>query len=178
MAQRPGLTEDTFLKFLFSPAKNPLPTGIRKRKLVGTKGRNKGRLAAYNRMTGANQELLRRSGLREQYLTGEANLSDARQSLRNTAVRRGLAKPLRQPTPSPTRNLDDIVAGYVYRTLTGDKRPKVNYNNIRRNITHLPTNVKPAVTNWTAGKIKAYGADNTNIVTNSQGKDVNPLWYH
>lgn len=177
MAKRPRLSDDSFLKHLFSPAKNPLPTGIRKRSLKGTRGRDKARLAAYNRMSGANQELLKRSGLREAYLKGDASLQDAKHALRPEAVRRGIAKGLRPVLPTPGRSLDDQVAGYVYRTVTGDRRPTVNYNTIRKNVTHLPPGVKPDVLNWTPGKIKAYAADTANVI-DVDGTQINPLWYH
>lgn len=178
MAKRPKLSEDSFLKHLFAPSKNPLPSGIRKRKLVGTKGRTKRRLAAYNRMSGANQELLQRAGLRDEYLAGNATLSDARRTLRTTAVEKGIAHPLRQPvTGGPSRSLDDLVAGYVYRSMTGDLRPTVNYDHIRSNITHLPPNVKPNVLKWSPGKIKAYASNDENKVWNGN-THINPLWYH
>lgn len=177
MARRPKLSDDTFLRYLFSPAKNPLPTGIRKRNLTSAKGRSKNRLAAYNRMSGANQELLRRSGLREEYLKGEASLKDARAVLRSHAVGKGIAKPPRVSISLPGRSLDDQVAGYVYRTLSGDRRPNVNYLSIRTHITHLPPVVKPDVLHWSAGQMKAYAADPENAVS-VNGQNINPLWYH
>src|ERR1700750_76770 len=99
MAKRPGLSEDSFLAHLFSPAKTPLPSGIRKTKLKGTKGQSKGRVAAFNRMTPFKQEMLKRAGLRDQYLRGNASLADAKKALRPKAESKGLAKILRPRLP-------------------------------------------------------------------------------
>lgn len=178
MARRPKLSEDSFLKFLFAPSKNPLPTGLRKQKLVGTKGRSKSRLAAYNRMSAANQELLKRSGTRDAYLRGETSLQQARYDIRPQAIAKGIAKPLRPPASTPERSLDERVAGYVYRSLThGAGRPRVNGNKIRQRVPHLPADVKPRVLKWTPTQIRAYGADDSNKVMIGK-TEVNPLWYH
>src|ERR1700754_1914508 len=95
MAQRPGLSDETFLAHVFKPSRNPKPTGLRKTTLKGTHNRSKKRLAAFNRMSAVNQHILSASGQREQYLRGEANLADAKRALRTKAVDRGIVKPLR-----------------------------------------------------------------------------------
>lgn len=91
--------QEAFLAFLFNPKRKPKPTGLRARPLKGLKGgRKAGRLAAYNRMSAVNQELLKQSGLRDEYLRGEFSLKEARAKLRDRAVNLGLAKPTR-PRP-------------------------------------------------------------------------------
>ena len=92
---------ESFLAYLFNPKKSPKPKGLRARPLKGLKGgRKAGRLAAYNRMSAINQELLKQSGLRDEYLRGEFSLKEARTKLRDHAVNLGLAKPTR-PKPAP-----------------------------------------------------------------------------
>jgi hypothetical protein len=95
--KRPRLSTDSFLKHVFSPSKNPLPTGLRKTTLSGLKGgRKKTRLASFNRMPAKNQAILDRAGMREAYLRGDATLGDAKGILRQEAIGKGLAKPVRQ----------------------------------------------------------------------------------
>jgi hypothetical protein len=177
MARRPKLSDDSFLKHLFAPSKNPLPTGLRKTTLVGTKGRSKGRLAAYNRMSAKNQEILKRAGTRDAYLRGETSLSESRKVIRQQAVSKGIAKPLRIPAPNPARSLDNRIAGYVYRSMTQvAQRPVVNGPAIEKRVPYLPSDVKRQVLNWTPSQIRAYAADNENMVTIGT-KQFNPLWY-
>jgi hypothetical protein len=177
MAKRPALTEDSFLQHLFSPKRNPLPSGIRKRPLTAGHGRAKGRVASYNRMSGASQEILRRSGMRDAYLAGSATLTDAKKSLRVTAVRKGFAKPLRAKlAPSKPISLDAL-AGHIVRTLrTAGK--EYDDGAIYDNLHYLPPDMVPEVRKWDYGRIKAYAGDRDNWVIAQDGSDVNPLWYH
>lgn len=98
MAKRPALTEDSFLKHIFSPKKNAQPTGLRKRTLSGLKGRKKARLTAWNKMPATNQAILDRTGNREAYLRGEVSIADAKRQLRLKAVDKGFVKPLKGAT--------------------------------------------------------------------------------
>ena len=177
---RHKLSEESFLKHLFSPAKNPLPTGLRRSKLVGTKGRVKGRLASYNRMSAKSQEILRSSGLRDKYLAGEASLGDAKKTLRVKSVEKGWSKPLKpKATPASTHaldTLDKLNAGYIIRTLiTAGK--EVHQPTVVRNSARLPVGDKLQVRKWDYNRIAAYAASADNNVV-IDGKSVNPLWYH
>lgn len=184
MAKRPALTEDSFLLHLFAPKKNALPTGIRKRAIAFTPGRTKGRVAAYNRMSGSSQEILRRSGLRDAYLKGTVRLTDARKALRDTAVSKGLAKPLRpRKGKAPAGpSLDGLVAMHVARTLAQNSYP-VGPKFYQR-VGYLPEELKPSVLNWSLSQIRAYaGEDNPARDADDElviidGQPFNPLWYH
>lgn len=100
MARRPRYTLDTFLKHIFSPSKNPQPSGLRKHVLSGLRGgRSKARLNAFNKMPAKNQAILDRAGMRDAYLRGDAKLADAKRVLREQAVQKGFVKPLRPRTP-------------------------------------------------------------------------------
>lgn len=178
--KRPSLTEDSFLRHLFSPKKNPLPTGLRARAIAFTKGRKKARVASYNRMSAKSQELLKRSGLRESYLKGEASLSDAKAVLRNTAVNKGFARPSRTPkatTISRSSSLDVAVAAHVIRELRDSGR-HVNPDHVHRNVRFLPEDVKDQARKWGVGQIRAYAGDESNRVeVDFQDAPYNPLWY-
>jgi hypothetical protein len=182
MAKRPSLSDQSFLGYVFSPKKNPLPSGIRKSRLVGTQGgRTKGRLAAYNRMSPANQELLKRAGTRDAYLKGEGTLADARRTLREKAVQLGIAKPLR-PRPPKTGNfiirtdLDKRVAGYLKQTLI-DAGASINPRTIDANVPFIPDQVLPDVLGWDYGQIKYAARQGSEYVTVIDGKTRNLFWY-
>jgi hypothetical protein len=180
MAKRPALSEDSFLKHLFSPKKNPLPTGIRKTTLKPAKGRTKARVAAFNRMSPANQELLKRAGLREAYLQGKASTKDAKSALRTIAVSKGHAKPLRSKgkaaPASPLSSLDAQVALHVIRTLRSDGL-SVDDDRIIKYTPYVPEDDKTSLLNASSGRIRAYASDRNNLVI-VDGQEVNPMWYH
>ncbi len=180
MAKRPALSEDSFLKHLFSPKKNPLPTGIRKTSLKAAKGRSKARVAAFNRMSPANQELLKRAGLREAYLQGHATTKDAKSALRRIAVDKGHAKPLRGK-PAPVRklgsDLDARVAAHIVSTLRKTGNMNVDAGRIHHHVPYMPDEDKATASKWSSGKIRAYAADSDKVIE-IEGQQVNPLWYH
>lgn len=180
--KRPGFTEDSFLSHLFSPKKNPLPTGIRKQKLAFSKGRTRARVAAFNRMSNANQQMLKMAGLRDKYLTGDASLKDARGKLRETAVAKRIAKPLRRkagPVTGPVRTkLDDMIAAHVIKTVRDagkvvDARRVDHYSPYMSDDDKLDMGNRP----WDYAKIKAYAGDKRNEIV-IDDRVVNPLWYH
>lgn|SRR6478735_5028854 len=180
MTKRPPLSEDSFLKHLFSPKKNLLPTGIRRRPLAFAKGRTKARVASYNRMSATSQEVLRRSGMRDAYLKGEGTLSDAKRALRGKAVEKGFAKPLKPKLRlgAPYESaLDNRVAAHVAKTLRTTGR-NVNVHRLAVGVKHLPHDVKPEVEYWTVGQIRAYAGDSENLVIiPGYAHPINPLWY-
>lgn len=117
MAKRPALTEESFLAHLFSPKKNALPTGLRARPLAAAKGRKAARVTAYNKMPALKQEVLKRSGLRDAYLKGEATFVQAKAVLCPKAVEKGVARPIRvrkAKAPVVVRN-DRARAGSIAR---------------------------------------------------------------
>lgn len=173
---RPVLSQESFLRHLFSPAKHKLPTGIKHTKLVGVRGgRSRLRLAAFNRMSARNQEVLRQAGMRDKYLTGDATLADAKRQLRLIAFHKGYRKPRRTPV-TPTSNLDAANAGHLYRAMSMAHKP-VDERAIRRNISHLPAGMKPDFQKWSDTQIRAYASDDENLVPVG-GRMINPVWYH
>jgi hypothetical protein len=93
MPKRPPLSTESFLASVFRPSKNPRPVGLRKHTVANTTKRRTSRVRSYNRFDAVKQEILDRTGNREKYLRGEVSLADARQQLREDAVRRGIARP-------------------------------------------------------------------------------------
>jgi hypothetical protein len=180
MAKRPALNDTSFLGHLFSPKKNPLPAGIRKTHLSGTRGgRTKARLAAFNRMSPTSQELLRRSGKRESYLKGETSLSEAKASLRQAAVSLGVAKPLpkRKNTGRVTRTALDIkVAAYITETVRNAGRP-VNQARVDENVVFIPDDVIGDVPKWDYGHIKYAARKGSEYEIDVEGMKRNGFWY-
>ncbi len=178
MAKRPALSEDSFLKHLFSPKRNLLPTGIRKRALAFTAGRSKARVAAYNRMSATSQEILRRSGTRDAYLAGTSTLADARKALRSTAVEKGFARGVKARVKAASRDthLDDRVASYIARQLI-DAGKQISYPVLRKNIVIAPQDELAGMIHWDAARITAYGSDGSKTII-IDAKERNPLWYH
>ncbi len=178
MAKRPALTDDSFLQHIFSPKKNPLPVGLRKRPITFVKGRTKGRVSSYNRMSATNQELLKRSGFREAYLKGDASLADAKRELRKTAVSKGIAKPLKGKVAArrPGTNLDLLVASHIVKELRDSGYP-VNTDAVYKRVKYMKDGDKEKAEKWKTGQIRAYGGDDANMVE-ADGERFNPLWYH
>lgn len=178
--KRPKLTEESFLRHIFSPKKNPLPVGLRARPLVAGKGRNKGRVASYNRMSASSQEILKRSGLREAYLKGDISLSAAKSALREKAVERGIAKPLRakksQEVRSRRASLDAFIASRIVQKISS-RKPDFNARNLAKRLVHLPEKDQIKARTWEIEDIVRYAADPENVIT-VDGQTFNPLWYN
>lgn len=176
---RPKLTEDNFLKHLFSPKKHLLPTGLRKRPVTASKGRTRARVAAYNRMSAKNQEVLYRSGQRDAYLAGTGNLKDARITLRDRAVDKGFAKPLRNARGKGTVEIGytqaQLVVSHVIQSLRGAGKT-VNADRVAKHVPHMKPSDLALARKWTVGKIKHYASDSDNEVI-IEGERFNPLWY-
>lgn len=94
MPKRPRLTDESFLKSVFQPSKNAIPAGIRKSSVKSNGGRKASRVRSYNGLSAQNQEILRRTGNRDQYLKGTVSLADAKRQLRQEAVKAHIVKPL------------------------------------------------------------------------------------
>lgn len=179
--KRPALSAASFLKHLFAPKTNPLPTGIRKRALKGAKGQSKARIAAYNRMSGASQEILRMSGMRDQYLKGEASLADAKKGLRQQAVSKGYAKPTKNDIQKArldkhVSSAAHVVAKTVAKLRDGGK--EVNPANMLRRMAALDDASLGYISNLPYEEIRRYAADKDQMITLPDGTQFNPLWYH
>ena len=173
MANRPVFSIGSFLKHLFSPSKNPKPTGIRKVKLTSTKGRDRKRVASFNRMSATNQKALTESGQREEYLKGEVSFREAKTMLRYEAQSRGIVK----ASPSAQRTtLDMMIASHLIHTVRAAGKP-VNPRSVAKNIRHLdqPT---PAMLNWNYGDFLDAARDDDYVTEDANGEARNPFWYH
>lgn len=184
MPRRPQLSDTSFLGYIFSPKKNPKPSGLRKIHLSGTKGgRNKGRLAAFNRMSPASQELLKRAGLREEYLRGQASLGQAKGILREEGVRLGVARPSRTSTNRPYQSytsrtsLDIRVAAHLKSVIRSADKP-LNTFTVDRNAPLIPVNDLSDVLGWDYSQVKYAGRPASEYELVVEGKRVNPFWYH
>lgn len=182
--RRPTLSNNSFLGFLFRPSKNPLPTGLRKTTLRGTADRNPRRLRAYNKMTAAQQEVLRRSGQREQYLKGETTLAKAKASLRGAAIQLGIAKPLkpkrapaRDTSPEGRRDRLEAMIQYHLRAVIVDEGLPWNQQTSDEEIAFLDP--ETMMLSWDYGQVKYAGQQGSEYeVVGADGKTHNPFWYH
>lgn len=185
MPKRPTLTDSSFLGYLFKPSKNKQPTGLRKTSLTGRTGRNPRRLRAYNKMTAAQQETLKRAGQRDAYLKGESTLADAKRALRQTAVNLGIAKPVRSRTkPAPAREsrpedrrarLDAMIQKHL-RTVIVDAGRQWNQETSDAEIVYLEPETD--MMDWTYGQVSYAGRRGSEYETFVDGKLHNPFWYH
>lgn len=183
--RRPILSDTSFLAHLFSPKKNPQPTGIRKKTLKGLKGQSKSRVAAFNRMSPVNQELLKRSGLRDLYLRGDASLTDARRSVRPRAVEYGVARPLaanrpvlRVPRPMTHREqVNAQVARHIKRTLA-DSNKRFNAVKISERVPRIPDYIVEFVGDWDYHQISDAARKGSPFDVIEDGEiTFNPFWY-
>lgn len=181
MAQRPALTDSSFLNFLFHPKKASQPTGLRKSKLASAKGRNPRRLRAYNNLTAVQQETLKRSGQREAYLKGETTLAKAKAALRPTAVNLGIAKPVKtRQTATPVTDrrarLDAMIQQHL-RTVIVDAGQLWNQATSDAEMVYLdPDN---GMLGWDYGQVKHAGRRGSEYeVVGPDHKTHNPFWYH
>jgi hypothetical protein len=205
MARRPALTDGSFLSHIFSPKKNPLPTGIRHRKIVSTKGRVKARVNAYNKMPAKNQEVLARTGQRDAYLRGETTLVQARSKLRETAIKLGVAKPVksrggkRVDTRTQDRKLTELaVLQWGVKNLTvndrADFRGSANVETMSRMIPFMTdAQLDEVITpGFTVGRWRYYASQaqarmagwsddkkaDKYITVDDQGNPLSPYFYH
>jgi hypothetical protein len=183
MARRPHNSEHNFLAHIFGPKRNPKPVGLRKTHLSGVKGgRTKARLAAFNRMSPVNQEILRRSGMREEYLRGESKLGDAKLKLREIGVRLGVAKPtaaMRANVPAHliVTPLDRLVAAHLKRTIRAEGR-QLNPQHVDENVVYASQTDLGMALQWDYPDFKYAGRKGSEYELSVNGKTVNPFWYH
>lgn len=183
--RRPKLNDSNFLAHLFAPKKNPLPTGLRKRDVKGGKDAKATRVRSYNKFSAAQQEVLKRTGLRDAYLAGNTSLADAKRTLRLKAVDAGIVKPLKSRirTATPTVGRDDGWEVFHHlNTLNGlesKKDPRtigklVNYMTgaQREKALRMKTQTDIVI----AARVKA--RDDSSDYVLLDGKEVNVFWYH
>jgi hypothetical protein len=178
MQKRPTLSEDSFLAHLFSPKKNPLPTGLRARPIAQAKGRRVARVNAYNKMPALKQEVLKRTGLRDAFLKGDVTYTDAKKWLRDTAVHKGIVKPTRVRQPKPNRRISrrEAIEGLYAQHILHQLR--------QAGKTHNPATVyagtifmeEDDIESLTYAQIKDRAADPDYIMTRN-GHTFNPYWY-
>lgn len=181
---RPILSDTSFLGYLFAPKKHEKPAGIRKVKLSGTKGRTKGRLAAFNRMSSTNQELLKRAGLRDAYLRGDTTLVEARRSIRPQAVSLGIARPLPLPTTttriapvlSRRQQIDLINARHIKRVVAGAGK-KFNGPEVDRRVRFIPDDFVEDIRDWNYDQIRGAASNGSPFETIEENARFNPFWY-
>lgn len=188
---RSRLTLHSFLAHVFSPKKNPQPTGLRRSTLKVTKGRKVARVNAFNKMTTVKQQILTYSGRREQYLRGEITFTDSKRSLRNDAVQRGVVKPLRRKYGSGRDELKRRIADLIWqktRTLqpTDFQRrlgtTRSNKQHIEDNVMNYLDDPEPEMLQWDLGDIqtaaKGYEVNGRRYVVFEGTTERNPFWYH
>jgi hypothetical protein len=182
MAKRPPLSESSFLGFVFKPSKHQQPSGLRKRPVVGVKGRNPRRVRAYNKLSAVNQEILKRSGQKDAYLKGDSTIGTAKRILREKAVALHIAKPLkprRGPIPRPEDRRDrlDAMIQRHLRTVIVDQGLPFNSRTSDDEIAYLDP--ETGMLQWDYGKVKYAGRkDSEYEVVGADGKTHNPFWYH
>lgn len=185
--KRPSLSDNSFLQYVFSPKKHLLPVGLRRTKLVGTKGRAKGRVASYNKMSAANQEVLKRSGKRDSYLKGEVTFNEAKRALRDVAVGLGVVKPLRVRRPAERVLTDEekryvsdlnILAARYVATIKEATGKDANVARVMYNMQFAPPQVQYKMSRMSYSDIKRNAVDPTNIMELPDGRLWNPFWYN
>lgn len=182
MPQRPKLSFTSFLANLFSPAKNLLPTGLRKRPVKAASSRKSVRVAAYNRMSAQKQEMLFQSGLREAYLRGDATLRDAKEALRPKGIAVGVAKPLRNKRVvdrrARRRALDAFIAAHLTHVIRDAGRPARD-DTITKGVQYIPDEEYEAARYITYTELKYKGRKGSEYeIILPDGTVYNPYWYH
>ncbi len=192
---RPGFSFEAFLAHVYSPRKNAKPTGLRKSSLSGLKGgRKRARLNAYNRMDAVKQAVLAKSGKRDAYLRGEVTYTQAKQSLRNDAVERGIVKPLKRKYgqgEDRTEALKRRIADILWR----ETRPAVpttyqrskgltssSKETIEENVVRWLDEPEVEMLQWDFGTFqtaaKGYEVNGKRYLVFDGTNERNPFWYH
>lgn len=182
MAKRPKLSDESFLAHLFSPSKQPLPSGLRKTTLKGSKGQRRSRLLSYNRMDPFKQEVLKRSGTRDSYLRGESTLADAKRALRPQAIAKAIAKPVKPrgkvtPVTDRRKRLDAYIAEHIKKTVRHTGR--LDERTVDAEIVWLGDDADNSMADWSYGQIKYAGRKGSEYDRfDDTGRRHNPFWYH
>lgn len=185
MAKRPPLSDTSFLAAVFAPKANPVPVGLRKRRLKGVTGRKASRLKSYNSMSALNQRVLDETKQREAYLRGDITIAEAKRALRNKAVDLGIVKPLRGERRAAkgiigsAGNKRSRVLDHMWRQLQGSTTKKpVNIGMLRRGTLFMRPDQLTRALNMTAADIKEAASNDDEKVEVVEGQSLNPFWYH
>jgi hypothetical protein len=174
MARRPNLTTDTFLAYIFHPKKNAMPTGMRKRNVSSAKGRNARRVRAFNKLTPAQQRVLDTTGNREKYLKGEITLTEAKRELREQAIQRGIAKPLRTLKERAITNILTVAE----QRIISEKSSAIRKDTVERNVDRMTVPQRRLAARVSYEELAELGRDNERLeVDTDTGEEWNPFWY-
>jgi hypothetical protein len=191
---RPRLSFESFLAHVFSPKKNAQPTGLRRTSLKWVKGRRKARVSAFNRMNSVKQNILTYAGQREAYLRGDVTFTDAKRSLRNDAVQRGVVKPLRRRYGQGENREDALkrrIADLLWRSTrqqvpTPYQRMKglspTSKQRIEDNVMRYLDQPEDEMLTWDFGTFqeaaKGYEVNGKRYLVFEGSAEHNPFWYH
>jgi hypothetical protein len=175
---RPPLSDASFLAHIFSPKKNPRPTGLRHRILKGTKGQRKARINAYNKMPAEKQAVIDRTGNRESFLRGEVTFTDSKRQLRESGVQQGILKPLRQRTPpiSPAQKTYDQAVIEHLKDIGLDELPRWNEKGVRKRLAVTRKETKRPMLSMDRSEFRRNAARRPSDFEDD-GYDFNPYWY-
>lgn len=175
--RRPALNDATFLAHIFSPSKNPRPTGLRHRILKGAKGQRKARINAYNKMPAEKQAVIDRSGNREKYLRGEVTYTDSKRSLRQSGVQAGHLKPVRRRLPKISAGqqiYDDAVVEHL-KDEGLDQADRWDEANVRERLSTTTRVDKRQILSAPRSVIRREAKRRADEFDDY---DFNPWWYH
>ncbi len=170
-----SVTDESFILSVFRPSKNPTPSGIRHTIVKLMKGRTRARVNAWNKMTPAKQEVIRRTGNRDKYLSGKTTYAEAKRQLREKAVSDGIIK-TRVRTVSTS---DQDIAAHIER-LANDRpvdytKAPVNPQTIQYHVMKMkPSQKRTVVSLATYQELRAAMDDDEFF---DQDLEVNLLWY-
>lgn len=175
---RPTLTDASFLAHIFSPKKNPKPTGLRHRILKGNKGQRKARVNAYNRMSAEKQAVIDRTGNRESFLRGEVTFTQSKRQLRESAVSQGIVKPVRQrarPISKAQQTYDDTIVEHL-KDVGLDGTARWNEKRVRQRLAVTRKEHKRPMLVMDREQLRRNAARRP-AEFEDDGYDFNPFWY-
>jgi hypothetical protein len=176
--RRPALTDASFLAHIFSPKKNPQPTGLRHRILKGSKGQRKARINAYNKMPASKQAVIDRSGNRDKFLRGEVTYTDSKKALRESGVRQGILKPLRirRPKISPGQQIYDDAVVEHFKDVGLDQAERWDERHVRNRLATTQKTLKRQMLSSDRATIRRNAKRRSDEFADEY--DYNPWWYH
>jgi hypothetical protein len=181
-----GLTQESFLSYLFHPKTSKRPTGLRRHKVTSVRGgRKASRVRSYNLLDPVKQRVIDSVG-REAYLRGDLTLTEAKRHLRPTAIELGVAKPVK--SRASRRIAEDQAAVGIIRAASqrnpfnrkGFEKSRINPRIVRGNVKKLTPSELALARDITYKELeyRATKSDDpryTDVVT---GEIRNPWWYH
>lgn len=193
MAARLTLSDESFIRHIFQPSKNPLPVGLKKRHASHGKGRVARRVRSFNKLAPKQQYILDKTGQREAYLRGDVTVAAARQRLRNEGIREGWAKP-----PRPRISLNDRVVDHIATTQYRHTGRMPDAQNLRARVERMTPEQKAKAVDITWTNLIKAAKDRSQMrpppATPSIGlggddydeegddyypdDDINPFWYN